>query len=152
MTVTPAATPHTFGHAMLAHWPLDPTITYLNHGTVGVVPKRVLAAQQAIRDEIERQPARFCVRELADVGEFVMRIPPRMRTAAAVVAELVGCEEKDLAFVDNATVGYTAEYVASRIGARVTTVTLPFPETTPEKVIAVIEAAITPRTRMLVVD
>jgi len=179
MSATPAAARQTFGHAMLAHWSLDPAITYLNHGTVGVVPKRVLAAQQAMRDEIERQPARYQVRELADVGEFVMRIPPRMRTAAAAVAEFVGCDAKDLAFVDNVTAGYnavlrswpfqagdeilitdhsygtvgmTADFVAKRTGAKVVTATLPFPETTPEKVVAAIEAAITPRTRMLVVD
>ena len=43
-----------FGRDLLAEFPLDPSITYLNHGTVGVTPRRVLAAQQAIRDEIER--------------------------------------------------------------------------------------------------
>ena len=53
-----------FGHRMLEQWALDPEITYLNHGTVGAVPRRVLAAQQAIRDEIERQPSRFLLREL----------------------------------------------------------------------------------------
>ena len=179
MSATPAAARQTFGHAMLAHFSLDPTITYLNHGTVGVVPRRVQAAQQAIRDEIERQPARYVVRELADVGEFVQRMPPRMRTAAASVAEFVGCDAKDLAFVDNATAGYnavlrswpfqagdeilvtdhsygtvglTAEYVASRSGAKVVTLAMPFPETTPEKVIAAFEAAVTPRTRIAVVD
>src|SRR5262249_48110655 len=46
----------------------------------------------------------------------------------------------------------TAEYVASRSGASVRTVVVPFPETTAEKLTAAIEAAITPRTRMLVVD
>ena len=179
MSATPAAARQTFGHAMLAHFSLDPTITYLNHGTVGVVPRRVQAAQQAIRDEIERQPARYVVRELADVGEFVQRMPPRMRTAAASVAEFVGCDAKDLAFVDNATAGYnavlrswpfqagdeilvtdhsygtvglTAEYVASRSGVKVVTLAMPFPATTPEKVIAAFEAAVTPRTRLAVVD
>ena len=179
MSATPAAARQTFGHAMLAHFSLDPTITYLNHGTVGVVPRRVQAAQQAIRDEIERQPARYVVRELADVGEFVQRMPPRMRTAAASVAEFVGCDAKDLAFVDNATAGYnavlrswpfqpgdeilvtdhsygtvglTAEYVASRSGAKVVTLAMPFPATTPETVIAAFEAAVTPRTRLAVVD
>jgi isopenicillin-N epimerase len=44
----------TFGRRMLEHWALDPGITYLNHGTVGAPPRRVLAAQQAIRDELER--------------------------------------------------------------------------------------------------
>jgi hypothetical protein len=45
-----------FGHGMRAQWLLEPDIVYLNHGTVGAPPRRVLAAQQAIRDEIERQP------------------------------------------------------------------------------------------------
>src|SRR5262245_48657469 len=178
-STTPVTARHAFGHAMHAHLSLDPTITYLNHGTVGVVPRRVQLAQQAIRDEIERQPARYVVRELADVGEFELRMPPRMRTAAAAVASFVGGDPKDLAFVDNATTGYnavlrswpfaagdeilitdhaygtvgfTAEYVASHTGARVATVTLPFPETTPDQVVAAIESAITPRTRLLVVD
>src|SRR5215510_1774473 len=178
-TTAPATSRLTFGHAMHAHFSLDPAITYLNHGTVGVVPRRVQQAQQAIRDEIERQPARFVVRELADVGEFELRMPPRMRTAAAAVASFVGVDAKDLAFVDNATAGYnavlrswpfqpgdeilitdhcygtvaiTANYVASRTGAKVVTANLPFPDTTPEKVIAAIEAAITPKTRLVIVD
>ena len=45
-----------FGRAMLAEWLLDPGFTYLNHGTVGAPPARVLRAQQALRDEIERAP------------------------------------------------------------------------------------------------
>ena len=49
---------------MLEHWLLDPAYTYLNHGTVGAPPRRVLAAQQALRDEMERQPSRFMLREL----------------------------------------------------------------------------------------
>ena len=57
----------TFGRAFLTEFPLDPSVTYLNHGTVGVTPRRVLAAQQAIRDEIERQPSRFLLRELTKV-------------------------------------------------------------------------------------
>ena len=61
-TTSPVTGRHTFGHAMHAHFSLDPAITYLNHGTVGVVPRRVQQAQQAIRDEIERQPARYVVR------------------------------------------------------------------------------------------
>ena len=41
----------TFGRAMLDHWLLDPEQTYLNHGTVGAPPRRVLQKQQALRDE-----------------------------------------------------------------------------------------------------
>jgi len=169
----------TFGHSMLAHWPLEPNLLYLNHGTVGVVPKRVLAAQTAVRDEIERQPARFLLRELADTGEVPMPRTARTRLAAAPVAALVGVERDDLVFVDNATTGCNAvlrsfdlspgdevvvndhgygavtnaaRYAASRAGARVRVVNLPFPGTTPEAVVEAYGAAFTPHTRLAVVD
>ncbi len=176
---TPVSSRFTFGRDMLAHWPLDPAVTYLNHGTVGVVPRRVLAAQQAIRDEIERQPARFLLRELSDVEQGAMRMEPRMRTAARAVAEFVGADAKDLGFVDNATTGcnavlrsfpfaagdeilvtdhgygavvHTARYVAERAGGTMRMVELPFAAVTPAAVVAALESAITSRTRMLVVD
>ena len=179
MPTTAAATRYTFGHSMLKHWPLDPTITYLNHGTVGVVPKRVLEAQRAIADEIESQPARFLIRELADVGQWEMRAPARTRTAAAVAARFVGARADDLVFVENATTGcnavlhsfpfkpgdeilltdhgygsitYAARRAASRTGASVRTMDLPCLGVTAENVHAAIAAALTDRTRMLVVD
>ena len=54
----------TFGRSMREHWLLDPDVVYLNHGTVGAVPRRVLRKQQDLRDEMERQPSRFVLREL----------------------------------------------------------------------------------------
>ena len=45
------------------HWTLDPAITYLNHGSFGACPRPVLEAQQALRDQLEREPARFFNRE-----------------------------------------------------------------------------------------
>jgi isopenicillin-N epimerase len=67
---------------MLAHWLLEPETVYLNHGTVGAPPRRVLAAQQAIRDEIERQPARFLLRELARLPGSTAAAVPVARAAA----------------------------------------------------------------------
>jgi isopenicillin-N epimerase len=43
---------------------LDPTITFLNHGSFGACPRVVLDAQRRLRDELEREPVRFFVREL----------------------------------------------------------------------------------------
>src|SRR3989442_1273928 len=71
---------------MANHWSLDPDITYLNHGTVGAPPRRVLAAQQAIRAAIEKQPSRV---ELPDpsggpgafIESIVQAIGPRTRLA-----------------------------------------------------------------------
>ena len=102
------ANPSSFGHALLPQWGLDPELTYLNHGTVGAVPRVVLAAQRAVQDEIEREPARFLLRELADVRQIPMRMPPRMRTAIAPIAAFVGAEPEDLVFVDNASAGCNA--------------------------------------------
>ena len=83
--------------------------TYLNHGTVGVTPLRVMAARQAILEEIERHPSRFILRELTAVA--MGRRPrgvPRLREAAATVAEFLGARGEDLVFVDNATTGANA--------------------------------------------
>jgi len=164
---------------MLGHWALDPAITYLNHGTVGATPQRVLAAQQAIRDEIERQPARFLLRELADVKQFPMRARPRMRVAAEAVAAFLGARAQDLGFVDNATTGCNAVlrslnlkpgdeilvtdhgygavtnaaiYAARRAGASVRTAALPYPRFEPGAIVEAVVSALSPRTRIAVVD
>ncbi|HEX4955304.1 MAG TPA: aminotransferase class V-fold PLP-dependent enzyme [Thermoanaerobaculia bacterium] len=169
-----------FGPAMLPDWPLEAGVTYLNHGTVGVTPKRVLAAQQAIRDEIERQPSRFLLRELTEIGVGVPRPErPRMRVAAAEVAAFLGCRGEDLVFVDNATTGANAvlrsfpfepgdevlvtdlgyggvtnaaRYAVRERDAVLRTIEMPWPLTSPEQAIETIEAALEPSTRILLID
>src|ERR1700688_904596 len=76
----------TFGRAMREQWLLDPRFTYLNHGTVGAPPRRVLERQQALRDEMERQPARFMLRELNGHQPAPWRTESRIREAARSVA------------------------------------------------------------------
>ena len=101
--------PSSFGRTSLSHWALDPSITYLNHGTVGAPPRRVLEAQQSIRDEIERQPSRYLLRELSAVSTGMPRSElPRLRAAALRVASFLGARGDDLVFVDNATTGLNA--------------------------------------------
>lgn len=171
----------TFGRALLAEFPLDPAIAYLNHGTVGVTPRRVLASQQAIRDEIERQPSRFLLRELTAPSTSVgmpRTEPPRLRVAAANVAAFLGARGDDLVFVDNATTGANAvlrsfpfapgdevlvtdlgyggvinaaRFAARQRGATVRTVTMPFPFRAADLADAVVDAA-GPNTRLAVID
>jgi len=174
-----AAQRWTFGRGMLSEWMLEPEAIYLNHGTVGAPPRRVLAAQQSVRDEIARHPARFLIRELADLKGAEMRTKPRMRVAAEAVAAFVGARADDLMFVDNTTAGvnavlrsfafepgdeilltdvgygsivHIAEYVASRTGAVVRTVQLPGPPFEPAAITGALARAFTSRTRVLVVD
>lgn len=152
-----------------SHWSLDPNITFLNHGSFGACPLDVLEHQHALRTQLERDPVRF----------FVEEYEPLLDAARQALAAFVGAAPADLAFVPNATTGvntvlrslsfdpgdellttsheYNAsrnalEFTAARTGAIVTVAELPFPITAPEQVIEAVEAAVTPRTRLLLID
>jgi isopenicillin-N epimerase len=168
-----------FGRQCLKEWPLDPRQTYLNHGTVGVTPLRVTAAQRAIADEIERHPSCFLLRELSaiTVGQRPRELP-RLREAAGIVANFLGARGDDLVFVDNATTGANAVlrsfllqpgdeilisdlsyggvtraavFAAREKGTTVRTVAMPYPFT-PEGLIQAWSSAPGPRTRLAIVD
>jgi isopenicillin-N epimerase len=184
---TPMSTSPRFGRGLLPLWPLDPAVTYLNHGTVGATPRAVLAAQAALRDEIERQPARFLLRELTPIGVQGRPGgdgPPgtphhRLRAAASAVAPWLGVAGDDLVFVGNATgganavlgsfplsagddvlvtnrtygaVARAAAHHAARAGASLRTVSLPFPVDDAAALVDTLAAALTPRTRLAVLD
>ncbi len=169
-----------FGRHRLADWMLDPAATYLNHGTVGATPRRVLARQQALRDEMERHPARFMLRELApQVGLPRPGDRGRLRAAAADVAAFVGAAADDLVFVSNVTTGINAALRAMRFepgdeivmfdlaygaianaataiagpqGAVLVHAPLALPVASPQAALDALAAAITPRTRLAILD
>jgi len=168
-----------FGRRWLQEWPLDPEGTYLNHGTVGVTPLRVMAARRAILEDIERHPSRFILRELTAVTFGRQRRDvPRLREAAAIVAAFLGVSGQDLVFVDNTTTGANAvlrsfafqpgdEVLVSDLGyggvtraaihatrengATMRTVTMPYPFTA-EGLTKAWAEAVGPRTRLAIVD
>ena len=168
-----------FGRAMRALFPLEPDAVYLNHGTVGVTPIAVMRARAAILDEIERHPARFMIRELMALGMSVPPAAPRLRAAADDVARFLGAGGEGLVFVDNASSGINAvlrslalgpgdeilihdhayggvaraaAFIARACGATLATVALPFPAHDPRDCVRAIEAAITARTRVALLD
>ena len=168
-----------FGRSRLPDWPLDPAITYLNHGTVGVPPRRVLAAQQVIRDEIERQPSKGLLRDVSGLVGAPASGQTRMREAAARVAAFLHARADDLVFVDNATAGVnavlrslpiepdaeillldhaygavakTAEFVARERRARLRVVPLPYPAFDASELVDRVSRAVSPRTRVAVLD
>jgi isopenicillin-N epimerase len=151
------------------HWALDPSIAYLNHGAFGACPTHVLAAQARLRERIERGPARFFVRDLERL----------LDDARAVLAEFVGADAADLAFVPNATVAVNtvlralrlapgdeilttdhaygacrnaALAVAERTGARVVVAPVPLPIEGPGAIADAVLAAATPRSRIAMID
>jgi isopenicillin-N epimerase len=169
-----------FGHSMLDYWMFDPEITYLNHGTVGAPPKLVLEAQQKLRDEIERQPSRFLLREISPKGVGIWkRESTRLRDAANAVGQFLGARGDDLVFVDNTTAGvnavlrsfdfregdevlvpdltygavlHAAEYATRVRGASVRLVEFPKSVHHPGQLVDAVDAAITARTRIVIID
>lgn len=150
-------------------WPLDPKVTFLNHGSFGSCPRPVLAFQQALRDRLERQPIQFLVRELEGL----------LDAARADLARFVGANPGNLVFVPNATAGvntvlrslrpqpgdewlvpdqaYNAcrnalNVAAERAGVRVVVARVPFPLRHEDDIVRPILAAVTPRTRLALFD
>ena len=154
---------------MKAHWLLEPHITYLNHGSFGATPKVVLAKQDELRAQLEREPVRFMVRELE----------PLLDEARAGLAAFVGADPAGIAFVPNATAGVNAvlrsldldkhdellvtsheynasrnalEYVAGLAGAKVVPIEIPFPVASSADIVERVLAGVTDRTRLLLID
>lgn len=150
-------------------WPLDPAVTFLNHGSFGSTPRPVLACQRAWQERMERQPVQFLWRDLE----------PLLDAARATLADFVGAQAGDLVFVPNATTGvntflrsfplqpgdevlltdheYTAcanaaAFAAEQAGARVAVAAVPFPLASADEIVAAILARVTPRTRLALLD
>jgi isopenicillin-N epimerase len=150
-------------------WPLDPDITYLNHGAFGSCPWPVLQQQSEWRARMERHPIRFMDAELEG----------HLDDARASLAGLVKCDPDDVAFVPNATTGvntvvrsldfapgdeilttdheYNAclnalRFVAARAGAKVVVANIALPVNAPEDVTAAILARTSARTKLAVIS
>ena len=74
---------------------LDPSVTFLNHGSFGAVPREVFERYQEWQLELERQPVLFLAR----------RVDGLLAGARAALGAYVGADPDDLVFVPNASSG-----------------------------------------------
>lgn len=144
---------------------IDRDVVYLNHGSFGACPKAVLDAQSAHRLDAERELVKFYVDE--SWGKI-----DRSRNA---LAELINCQPRDVVFTHNATTGVATvlknldlnagdellvtdcEYkaclnnfrkTAGKSGAKVKSVTIPWPIESENQVIETIMAGVTKNTKI----
>lgn len=150
-------------------WALEQDLSFLNHGSFGACPRAVIDEREALYRILERQPVDFLVRRLAE----------RFDAARDALAAFLGADPADLVAVANATSGVNAvlrslsfspgdellttdhaynacrnalEFVAERWGARVVVARVPFPLDGPARVEEAVLAAVTPRTRLALLD
>ncbi|MEV6932157.1 aminotransferase class V-fold PLP-dependent enzyme [Dactylosporangium sp. NPDC051485] len=146
----------------------DAAVAHLNHGAFGMVPIAVQRAQQRLREEMEGNPHRF----------FSVGIEERIAHVRRHLAAFVGADPDGTALVENASTGtsivlgsvpfeaedeilttdhgYGAVDLAvaatcRRTGAVHRVVRVPMAPDDAE-VIAAVREAITPRTRLVIVD
>jgi isopenicillin-N epimerase len=150
-------------------WRLDPEVINLNAGGLGSCPTPVLEAQARWREQMERRPHEFLLRELEG----------HMLKVREALGRFVGSDPDHLAMVPNATAGVNAvlrsldfrpgdellttsheyngclnalDYVASRAGATIVRAPIPFPIEDPEQVTAAVLAGVTKRTRLAMIS
>lgn len=152
-------------------WQLDPSLTFLNHGCFGAVPRVVSETRRQLEMELERDPVEYLAPE--------RNLEPKLDEVRARVAELVCAGEQNLVFVRNATDGVNAvlrsmplvsgdeivitnhgynacnnvaRFVADRSGAVVRVAEIPFPIESPQQVIDSVDAVMSQRTRLVLID
>ncbi|MDB4954055.1 MAG: aminotransferase class [Myxococcales bacterium] len=154
--------------APLSHWALSPDVVHLNHGSYGGCPRAVFDAAAAIRVRLEAAPMRF----------LVLEWQAELDRARRALAQLIHAPEDQLVFVPSATTGVATALasvslaaddeiiatshgyravknqlvrLADARGARVVTIPIAVPYD-PDAFVADVAAAITPRTRLAVLD
>jgi isopenicillin-N epimerase len=150
-------------------WPLDPSITFLNHGSFGSCPRPVQSVQRSLRDLMEARPIEFLARELED----------RLDVVRGELGDFLGAPAQDLVFLPNATYAvnsvlrsfpfdpgdellvtdheYNAcrnvlDFVAARAGCKVVVAEMPWPVSDPQDIVDAVLARVNARTRLLLID
>ena len=160
-----------FGHDIKNLWLLDDNVTYLNHGSYGATPIKVIEASEKIQRELEREPVSY----FAD-GFFT-----QIRNTAVKLASFVGADSDNLVLLDNATsaintvlrsimpdlnkddeilinnhtypaVKMACKYISDMTGCHIREIQLPYPLTSPEMLIDAYTDAVNDKTVLLILD
>jgi isopenicillin-N epimerase len=148
------------------HFLLDPSVTFLNHGSFGAMPKPVFEAYQQWQLRLERQPVLFLGRELDGL----------LYESRRALGVYLNADAEDLVYIPNATHGvniiarslnlkagdeiltsdheygacdYTWEFVSTQTGAVYIHQHIPLPVQTEEEIVEQFWRGVTPRTKVI---
>ncbi|MBK7096252.1 MAG: aminotransferase class V-fold PLP-dependent enzyme [Saprospiraceae bacterium] len=79
----------------IEYWTLDRNITFLNHGSFGATPLKIMAKQNYYRELMENEPVDF----------FVNKMPELLNESKGKLAKFIGVDNNDIVFVQNTTTG-----------------------------------------------
>ena len=150
-------------------WALDDTVTFLNHGSFGACMKAILSVQNGWRDKLEAHPVRFLARDLEDLLDWTR----------SEIGAFVGADPDDTALLPNATAGINTvmrslrfekgdellvtdhaynsslnavRFAAAQSSAKVVLARIPFPIESPDEAFDAIMAAVTPKTKLAMIE
>jgi isopenicillin-N epimerase len=89
------------------HFLLDPSITFLNHGSFGATPKPVFREYQRWQRELENQPVEFLGRRHNDL----------MHESREVLAAYLGTRAENLVYTQNVTISMNIVARSLKLGA-----------------------------------
>ncbi len=145
---------------------LDPSVTFLNHGSFGATPRPVLREYQRWQRELERQPVEFLGRRFTDL----------MMAARKSLANYLGTDANNLVYTTNVTeslnivahslnlgpgdevlstdheygaLDRTWRFLAKERGFVYINQPIPVPMTTKETFVAALWRGVTPHTRVI---
>lgn len=154
---------------LIKNWTLDQSVTFLNHGSFGATPAKILKLQQKLRTRLEAEPVHFMIREME----------PMWYEARKITAEFLGCKPQNLVFVKNATMGVntvlhslhlekgdeiimtnheygacvnTVKWYAAKNGCNIRIAEIPYPLSSEEDVIEAVMKAVTSKTKFVLLD
>ena len=148
---------------------LDPTVTFLNHGSFGATPRPVFATYRRWQRRLERQPVLFLGR----------RLPALLATVRRVLGGTLGADPSELVLLPNATFGVnlvarslhlgpgdeilttdheygacdkTWRFLCLQSGATYRRRPIPLPVSAPDQLVDNLWDGVTPRTRLIFVS
>lgn len=151
------------------HWILNQQYCFLNHGSFGACPEKVLNYQRQLLLEMEQQPVKFMVRDLEE----------RWHKARVDSAAFLNSDFRNLVFVKNATAGVNTvlnslnlnsgdEVIvtnhiygacfniltekALKTGFKISILNIDLPVQSEQEVVQKLNEAIKPNTRLLLID